>query len=155
MKNHLLQDMRKKATKQAYIQEVLDCSHDVIIEFCNENEALTMPNLADIKAVSDFMLINVFNRECNYARNQQLYPNHHMRVTKWVVNRMTFGCYVIDSCKWLVDNNLVNAEFIPKNQDITERMQLADERHYQYLAKILLDNASQKTLNIVYRKATE
>lgn len=134
----LLQDIRKKATKQAYIQEVLDCSEDVVIEFGG-----TDYDLLDIRTVSDYMLTNVFNVEYNYDNNKKRYPNLHYRVTEWVKNRMTFGCYTYPICEWLVENKLVSDDFIPTNKDLTTRMQEAAERHFQYIAKTLLDNASK------------
>lgn len=134
----LLQDIRKKATKQAYIQEVLDCSEDVIVEFGG-----TEYDLIDIRTVSDYMLINVFDVEYNYKNNKKRCPNLHQRVTEWVKNRMTFGCYTYPICEWLVENKLVSDKFIPTNKDLTIRMQEAAERHFQYIAKTLLDNASK------------
>ena len=134
----LLQDIRKKATKQAYIQEVLDCSEDVIVEFGG-----TDYDLIDIRTVSDYMLINVFNVEYNYDNNKKRCPNLHQRVTEWVKNRMTFGCYTYPICEWLVENKLVSVDFMPANKDLTIRMQEAAERHFQYIAKTLIDNASK------------
>lgn len=134
----LLQDIRKKATKQAYIQEVLDCSEDVIVEFGG-----TEYDLIDIRTVSDYMLTNVFDVEYNYENNKKRCPNLHQRVTEWVKNRMTFGCYTYPICEWLVENKLVSNKFIPTNKDLTIRMQEAAERHFQYIAKTLLDNASK------------
>lgn len=135
----LLQDIRKKATKQAYIQEVLDCSEDVIIEFGG-----TKYDLIDIRTVSDYMLINVFDVEYNYDNNKHRYPNLHQRVTEWCKDRMTFGYETYPICEWLVENKLVSSEFIPANKDLTIRMQEAAERHFQYIAKTLLDNASKE-----------
>ena len=135
----LLQDIRKKSTKQAYIQEVLDCSQDVIEEFGG-----TAFDLSDIRTVSDYMLTNVFNVEYNYDNNKKRYPNLHYRVTEWVKNRMTFGCYTYPICEWLVENKLVSNDFMPTNKDLTIRMQEAAERHFQYIAKTLLDNASKE-----------
>lgn len=134
----LLQDIRKKATKQAYIQEVVACSQDVIKEFGG-----TDYDLLDIRTVSDYMLTNVFNVEYNYDNNKKRYPNLHYRVTEWVKDRMTFGCYTYPICEWLVENKLVSNDFIPANKDLTIRMQEAAERHFQYIAKTLLDNASK------------
>ena len=134
----LLQDIRKKVTKQAYIQEVLDCSEDVILEFGGNKY-----DLIDIRTVSDYMLTNVFNVEYNYENNKKRYPNLHSRVTEWVKDRMTFGCYTYPICEWLVENKLVSNDFIPTNKDLTIRMQEAAERHFQYIAKTLLDNASK------------
>ena len=134
----LLQDIRKKATKLAYIQEVIDCSQDVIEEFGG-----TDYDLLDIRTVSDYMLTNVFNVEYNYDNNKKRYPNLHYRVTEWAKDRMTFGCYTYPICEWLVENKLVSNDFIPTNKDLTINMQLAAERHFQYIAKTLLDNASK------------
>lgn len=145
----LLQDIRKKATKQAYIQEVLDCSEDVIVEFVEYNN-LPSIDLNNINQVCDFMLINVFNVEYNYENNRKRYPNLHYRVTEWVKDRMTFGCYTYTICEWLVENKLVSSEFIPTNQDLTIRMQEAAERHFQYIAKTLIDNASDDILSKLY-----
>lgn len=141
----LLQDICKKATKQAYIQEVLDCSEDVIIEFGG-----TEYDLIDIRTVSDYMLTNVFNVEYNYENNKKRYPNLHYRVTEWVKDRMTFGCYTYPICEWLVENKLVSNDFIPANKDLTIRMQEAAERHFQYIAKTLMDNASDDILSKLY-----
>lgn len=143
-KTLLLQDIRKKATKQAYINEVKDCSHDVIEEFGGTNY-----DLIDIRTVSDYMLSNVFDVEYNYDNNKKRYPNLHYRVTEWVKDRMTFGCYTYPICEWLVENELVSEDFIPKNKDLTIRMQEAAERHFQYIAKTLLDNASQEVYNSI------
>ena len=145
----LLQDIRKKATKQAYIQEVLDCSEDVIIEFVEYNN-LPSIDLSNINQVCDFMLINVFNVEYNYENNRKRYPNLHYRITEWCKDRMTFGCYTYPICEWLVENKLVSSEFIPTNQDLTIRMQEAAERHFQYIAKTLIDNASDDILSKLY-----
>lgn len=142
----LLQDIRKKATKQAYIQEVLECSEDVIIEFVEYNN-LPSIDLSNINQVCDFMLTNVFNVEYNYDNNKKRYPNLHYRVTEWVKDRMTFGYQTYTICEWLLENNLVKKDFIPANKDLTIRMQEAAERHFQYIAKTLLDNASKEVFN--------
>ena len=142
----LLQDIRKKATKQAYIQEVLDCSEDVIIEFVEYNN-LPSIDLSNINQVCDFMLINVFDVEYNYENNRKRYPNLHYRITEWCKDRMTFGYETYTICEWLVENDLVHKDFIPTNQDLTTRMQEAAERHFQYIAKTLLDNASREVFN--------
>lgn len=145
----LLQDIRKKVTKQAYIKEVLDCSEDVIIEFVEYNN-LPSIDLSNINQVCDFMLINVFNVEYNYENNRKRYPNLHYRIIEWVKDRMTFGCYTYSICEWLVENKLVNKDFIPANKDLTIRMQEAAERHFQYIAKTLIDNASDDILSKLY-----
>ena len=142
----LLQDIRKKVTKQTYIQEVLDCSKDVIIEFVEYNN-LPSIDLSNINQVCDFMLINVFNVEYNYENNRKRYPNLHYRITEWCKDRMTFGYETYTICEWLVENDLVHKDFIPTNQDLTTRMQEAAERHFQYIAKTLLDNASREVFN--------
>ena len=141
----LLQDIRKKVTKQTYIQEVLDCSKDVIIEFVEYNN-LPSIDLSNINQVCDFMLINVFNVEYNYENNRKRYPNLHYRITEWCKDRMTFGYETYTICEWLVENDLVHKDFIPANQDLTIRMQEAAERHFQYIAKTLLDNTSREVL---------
>ena len=142
----LLQDIRKKVTKQTYIQEVLDCSKDVIIEFVEYNN-LPSIDLSNINQVCDFMLINVFDVEYNYENNRKRYPNLHYRITEWCKDRMTFGYETYTICEWLVENDLVHKDFIPTNQDLTTRMQEAAERHFQYIAKTLLDNASREVFN--------
>lgn len=149
MNTQLLQDIRKKKTKRAYEQEIIDCSHDVIKEFCNEH-GLLMPELNDIKQVSNFMLLNVFAPEYNYAYERKLTPNIYQRVEKWALNRMTFGCYTYPICEWLVENDLVHKDFIPTNQDLTLNMQLAAERHFQYIARTLMSNASKDVLSKLY-----
>ena len=141
----LLQDIRKKVTKQTYIQEVLDCSKDVIIEFVEYNN-LPSIDLSNINQVCDFMLINVFDVEYNYENNRKRYPNLHYRITEWCKDRMTFGYETYTICEWLVENDLVHKDFIPANQDLTIRMQEAAERHFQYIAKTLLDNTSREVL---------
>ena len=147
MNTQLLQDIRKNKTKRAYEQEVLDCSHDVIIEFCDEH-GLLMPDLNDIKQVSNFMLINVFAPEYNYAYERKRTPNIYQRVEQWALNRMTFGCYHYEICEWLVENDLVHKDFVPANQDLTLNMQLAGARHFQYIARTLLDNARH---DVIYK----
>lgn len=148
MNTQLLQDIRKNKTKRAYEREILDCSHDVITEFCDEH-GLLMPDLGDIKQVSNFMLINVFAPEYNYENNRKLIPNIYQRVEHWTMNRMTFGCYHYDICLWLVKNDLVHKDFMPANGDLTTNMQLAAERHFQYIARTLLNNASRETFNAI------
>lgn len=145
----LLQDIRKKATKEAYKQEILDCSYDVVIEFVEYNN-LPSIDLNNINQVCDFMLINVFNVEYNFENNRKRYPNLHYRITEWVKGRMTFGCYTYPICEWLVAKKLVSDNFIPANQDLTIRMQEAAERHFQYIAKTLMDNASYNVLCKLY-----
>ena len=149
MNTQLLQDIRKKATKDAYKQEILDCSYDVIVEFVEYNN---LPNidLSDITQVCDFMLINVFNVEYNYDNNRKRYPNLHYRITEWCKDRMTFGYETYTICEWLLENGLVHKDFIPANQDLTINMQLAAERHFQYIAKTLMDNASSDLLSKLY-----
>lgn len=142
MKNFKLQDIRKKATRLAYEREVMDCSHDVIIEFSECNN-LPMPDLNNINQVADFMLLHVFNNECNYPNNKKLTPNIYQRVENWVMDRMTFGCYHYDICEWLVSEGLVSDGFIPQNNDLLPRMQLAGARHFNYIARTILDNASK------------
>lgn len=149
MTNLLLQDIRKKATKQAYIKEVTDCSYDVITEFVEYNN-LPMIDLDNINQVCDFMLVNVFNVEYNYENNRKRYPNLHCRITEWVKGRMTFGYETYTICEWLVANKLVSDNFIPVNQDLTIRMQEAAERHFQCIAKTLMDNASDNVLSKLY-----
>ena len=149
MNTQLLQDIRKNKTKRAYEQEIIDCSHDVIIEFCNEH-GLLMPDLNDIKQVSNFMLINVFAPEYNYAYERKRTPNIYQRVEQWALNRMTFGYQTYTICEWLVKNDLVHKDFIPANGDITTNMQLAAERHFQYIARTLLNNASNDILSKLY-----
>lgn len=145
----LLQDMRKKATKDAYKQEVIDCSYDVINEFVEYNN-LPMIDLNNINQVCDFMLINVFNVEFNFENNRKYYPNLHYRINEWVKGRMTFGYETYTICEWLVANKLVSDNFIPANQDLTIRMQEAAERHFSYIAKTLMDNASHNVLSNLY-----
>lgn len=147
MNTQLLQDIRKNKTKRAYEQEVLDCSHDVIIEFCDEH-GLVMPDLNDIKQVSNFMLINVFTPEYNYAYERKRTPNIYQRVEQWALNRMTFGCYTYPICEWLVENDLVHKDFIPTDNSITLNMQLAAERHFQYIARTLLNNVRH---DVIYK----
>ena len=149
MNTQLLQDIRKNKTKRAYEREILNCSHDVIKEFCNEH-GLLMPDLNDIKQVSNFMLLNVFAPEYNYAYERKRTPNIYQRVEQWALNRMTFGCYHYDTCLWLVKNDLVHKDFIPANGDLTTNMKLAGARHFQYIAKTLIDNASSDVLNKLY-----
>lgn len=149
MTNLLLQDIRKKATKEAYKQEVIDCSYDVINEFVEYNN-LPMIDLNNINQVCDFMLINVFNVEYNFENNRKRCPNLHYRITEWVIGRMTFGYETYTICEWLVANKLVSDNFIPANQDLTIRMQEAAERHFQYIAKTLMDNASNDVLCKLY-----
>ena len=145
----LLQDIRKKATKDAYKQEILDCSYDVIIEFVEYNN-LPMIDLNNINQVCDFMLMNVFNVEYNYENNRKRYPNLHYRITEWCKGRMTFGYQTYTICEWLLENNLVHKDFIPANKDLTLNMQLAAERHFKYIAKILMDNAGSDVLSSLY-----
>ena len=149
MNTQLLQDIRKKATKDAYKQEILDCSHDVIIEFVEYNN-LPMIDLNNINQVCDFMLMNAFNVEYNYENNRKRYPNLHYRITEWVKGRMTFGYQTYTICEWLVDHKFVSDDFIPASQEITIRMQEAAERHFQYIAKTLMDSASNNVLSKLY-----
>ena len=145
----LLQDIRKKAVKEAYKQEVIDCSYDVINEFIEYNN-LPMIDLENINQVCDFMLINVFNVEYNFENNRKCCPNLHYRITEWVKGRMTFGYETYTICEWLVANKLVSDNFIPANQDLTIRMQEAAERHFKCIAKTLMDNASHNVLCKLY-----
>lgn len=144
MNTQLLQDIRKKATKDAYKQEIIDCSHDVIKEFGGNID------LNNINQVCDYMLINVFNVEYNYENNRKRYPNLHYRITEWTKDRMTFGYQTYTICEWLLENDLVHKDFIPANQDLTLNMQLAAERHFKYIAKTLMDNASDNVLSKLY-----
>lgn len=150
MNTQLLQDIRKNKTKRAYEQEIIDCSHDVIKEFCDEH-GLLMPDLSDIKQVSNFMLLNVFVPEYNHAYERKVTPNIYKRVEQWAMDRMTFGCYHYEVCEWLVKNDLVHKDFIPANKDLTLNMQLAGARHFQYIAKTLIDNASDNVLRKLYQ----
>ena len=140
MNTQLLQDIRKNKTKRAYEQEVLNCSHDVVLEFGGNID------LNDIKQVSNFMLLNVFAPEYNYENNRKLIPNIYQRVEQWALNRMTFGCYTYPICEWLVKNDLAHKDFIPANGDLTTNMQLAAERHFQYIARTLLNNARHEVI---------
>lgn len=144
MKKHLLQDMRRKVTRLAYEQEILDCCHDPIIEFSSEHKK-PLPDLNDIKQVSEFMLSNIFTVEYNYPNNIKRLPNIYERVTDWTKDRMTFGFETYTIAEWLVSEGLVSNEFIPHNKDLTLNMQLAAERHFQYLARTLLNNVSHET----------
>ena len=148
MNTKLLQDIRKNKTKRAYEQEIIDCSHDVIIEFCREH-GLLMPDLSDIKEVSNFMLINVFAPEYNYAYERKRTPNIYQRVEQWAMNRMTFGYQTYTICEWLVENDLVHKDFIPADNSITLNMQLAGARHFHYIARTLINNASRETFNAI------
>lgn len=147
MNTQLLQDIRKNKTKRAYEQEILDCSHDVIIDFCDEH-CLLMPDINDIKQVSNFMLLNVFTPEYNYAYERKRTPNIYQRVEEWAMNRMTFDCYHYDICLWLVKNDLVHKDFMPANGDLTTNMQLAGARHFQYIARTLINNARH---DVIYK----
>lgn len=142
MNTQLLQDIRKNKTKRAYEQEIIDCSHDVIDEFGGNID------LNNINEVCDYMLINVFNAEYNYDNNRKRYPNLHYRITEWCKDRMTFGCYTYPICEWLLENDLVHKDFIPADDSITLNMQLAAERHFQYIARTLLDNARH---DVIYK----
>ena len=104
-------------------------------------------DLSNINQVCNFMLMNVFNVEYNYENNRKRYPNLHYRVTEWVKDRMTFGYQTYTICEWLLENNLVDKDFIPANKDLTLNMQLAAERHFKYIAKTLMDNASSDVLS--------
>lgn len=144
MNTQLLQDIRKGKTKRAYEQEILDCSHDVIKEFGGNID------LNNINQVCDYMLINVFNVEYNHAYERKRTPNIYQRVEEWAMNRMTFGCYHYDICEWLSENDLVHKDFMPANGDLTTNMQLAGARHFQYIAKTLINNASNDVLSKLY-----
>lgn len=144
MNTQLLQDIRKNKTKRAYEQEIIYCSHDVIDEFGGNID------LNNINQVCDYMLINVFNVEYNYANNRNRYPNLHYRITEWCKDRMTFGYETYTICEWLLNNDLVHKDFIPTNQDLTINMQLAAERHFQYIARTLMSNASKDVLSKLY-----
>lgn len=142
MNTQLLQDIRKNKTKRAYEQEIIDCSYDVIIEFGGNID------LNNINEVCNFMLINVFSPEYNYAYERKLTPNIYQRVEQWAMNRMTFGCYTYRICEWLVKNDLVHKDFIPSDNSITLNMQLAAERHFQYIARTLLNNVRH---DVIYK----
>ncbi|QGH73794.1 hypothetical protein [Vibrio phage vB_VhaM_VH-8] len=145
----LLQDIRKKDTKDAYKQEIIDCSYDVIDEFIEWNN-LPSIDKSNINQVCDFMLSNVFNVEYNYENNRKRYPNLQYRITEWCKDRMTFGYQTYTICEWLVKNNLVHKDFIPANKDLTINMQLAAERHFEYIARTLMNNASSDVLSKLY-----
>lgn len=150
MRKHLLQDIRRKDTRLAYEREILDCSHDLIAEFIEYNGCENI-DTSDIKQVSNFLLLNVFDVEVNNAYEQQLTPNIYERVENWLMNRMTFGCYHYDICVWLVKEGLVASDFIPPNNDLTLNMQLAGARHWNYLARTLLNNVDYNVINYLQK----
>lgn len=137
MKTLLLQDMRKKATKQAYIQAVLDASERTI----TENSQYDV-NVSNINEVSNYVLVEMFTSQANYEHNKKRIPNIYGRAVDWLRGLPLDNDYdTCTICKWLEDNNLVVSDFTSKATD--EQMQQADERHWYYLAKTILDNADK------------
>lgn len=133
----LLQDIRRKVTKQAYIQAVLNASIDKILE--NSEYYVDVKN---INEVSNYVLLEMFTSQANYAHNKKRIPNIYNRVEDWLRGLPLNNDYeTYDICKWLERNNLVDSNFINKATD--KQMQDADNRHWQYLARTLLDNASK------------
>lgn len=150
MKNHLLQDMRKKVTKDAYKQLILDDSHDLIIER-QEYDGFTMPDLANINEVADCLLLNLFDSEYNHQYERQRTPNIYQRVSEWLRAAMYFGYEAYPICEWLVSTKQVADGFIPANKDLIERMQFAEQRHYDYCARTIVNNASADVLRKINR----
>lgn len=150
MKNHLLQDMRKKVTKDAYKQLILNNSHDLIIER-QSYDGFTMPDLNDINSVVDCLLLNLFESEYNHQYERQRTPNIYSRVCEWIKGSMYYGFETYTICEWLVNTKQVADDFIPSDNSLNEKMQLAAERHFNYCARTIIDNASDDVLSKINR----
>lgn len=134
----LLQDIRKKAIKQAYIQAVLDASKHTILE----NSAYDV-DVRNINEVSNYVLVEMFTNQANDEHNKKRIPNIYDRAVDWLRGLPLDNDYeTYTICKWLEDNNLVESDFISKADE--KQMQQADDRHWYYLAKTILDNADKR-----------
>lgn len=137
MKNFKLQDIRKKATRLAYEQHVLDIALNNILE-----NSCYHVNTDNLEEVCNYILLELFDKQNNHPSEKRLYPNIYDRMVHFLMG-LTLDVHFETYTIWLwlqrkgliVKNNMTDCSL--------SVMQNASERHWHYLARTILNNASK------------
>lgn len=143
-----LQDYRKKATKLAYQEAVMAAAVPVmdaadVLEMVGD-----VTQIPRIEAVCNWLLLAMFDKNSNSDADKGVYPNLHDRVNHWLqglpLATMNYNNEIV---KWLVSKELIHSNFYNGSED--GQWTAAGERHWDYLVRTILDNASPHTVNSI------
>ena len=148
-----LQDWRKKATKLAYQDAVIAAS----IHAMDEADVLEMVDhittIPKIEAVCNWILLALFDKTSNNPADRDVYPTLHGRVHHWLqglpLDTMNYNLEIVH---WLVLKGLVHSNFVEGSED--GQWTAAGERHWDYLVRTILTNASPHTIAMLCKERT-
>ena len=148
-----LQDWRKKATKSAYQGAVIAASNRAMGEAGVLDMVDHLVTIPKIEAVCNWVLLALFDKTSNNPADKAVNPTLYGKVHRWLqglpLDTMNYNHEIIN---WLVLEGLVHSNFVTGSVD--GQWTAAGERHWDYLARTILTNASPHTIATLCKERT-